>query len=106
MTQHVISPQTLQQWLKNDIAILVDVREADEFAEWHIPQARSLPLSKLDLQISGLQYETRKIVFQCLKGKRGEKAYIAASQFLRGKEIYNLEGGIEAWEAEGLPIIR
>ncbi len=96
----------LQQWLANQEAILVDVRETNEFSEWRIPQATFMPLSSFDKHLPHLAGEKRKIVFQCLKGKRGEMATEKAMQQFPDADIYNLTGGIEAWDKAELPLIR
>ncbi|MDP8034054.1 rhodanese-like domain-containing protein [Pasteurella atlantica] len=96
----------LQQWLASGEAILVDVREPNEFTEWRIPQAMSMPLTYIDKHIPHLTNEKRKIVFQCLKGKRGEMAAEQAIKQLPDAEIYNLIGGIEAWDNANLDVIR
>lgn len=102
-----IDANQLKSWLNAGEAVLVDVREPHEFTEWRIPQAMSMPLTNLDKHLPNLDGETRKIVFQCLKGKRGEMgAEAALEKFGERVEVYNLTGGIEAWDAAGLSITR
>lgn len=102
-----IDAQQLKNWLKTGEAVLIDVREPSEFTEWRIPQAISMPLSSIDKHLPQLDVETRKIVFQCLKGKRGEMAATAALETFKEKhEIYNLTGGIETWDAAGFHLTR
>lgn len=102
-----IDAEQLKNWLKSGEAVLVDVREPNEFTEWRIPQAISMPLTNIDRHLPKLDVETRKIVFQCLKGKRGEMVAEAALKTFKEKhEIYNLTGGIEAWDAAGFDITR
>lgn len=105
-TFHPIDPQTLNEWLKKGEAVLVDVREADEFAAEHIPYAISVPLSKITTAMPDLLNDKRKIVFQCKLGKRGEQACsFALAGELKAHDILNLEGGIIAWKGAGLPTI-
>lgn len=104
---NTIDAEQLKDWLKSGEAVLVDVREPNEFTEWRIPQAISMPLTNIDKHLPKLDVETRKIVFQCLKGKRGEMAAEAALETFQEKhEIYNLTGGIETWDAAGFHITR
>ncbi len=100
-----IDSKQLNEWLQAGEAVLVDVREPNEFTEWRICQATSMPLTNFDRHVESLQGEKRKIVFQCLKGKRGEMAATAAVAQLPDAEIYNLEGGIEAWANDGFAYI-
>lgn len=102
-----IDAQQLKAWLKTGEAVLIDVREPNEFTEWRIPQAISMPLTNIDKHLPNLDMESRKIVFQCLKGKRGEMAAEAAEAAFKGHhEVYNLTGGIESWDKAGLSITR
>ncbi len=102
-----IDARQLKDWLQSGEAILVDVREPVEFTEWRIPKAISMPLTNIDKHIKNLEGEKHKIVFQCLKGKRGEMAAEKAIEVLGSDvEIYNLEGGIETWDSAGFTIIR
>lgn len=101
-----IDAKQLKEWLQSGEAVLVDVREPNEFNEWRIPHSRFMPLTNLDKNLPHLQGETRKIVFQCLAGKRGEMAAEAAMAALPNADIYNLTGGIQAWDEAGFEIIR
>ncbi len=106
MTAHSISPQEAHEWLKKGEAILVDVREPDEFASSHIIYAQSLPLSSIENHIKTLQLpENIKIITQCLSGKRGEKACILINSLNARHPVFNIEGGISSWQAAGLPTI-
>lgn len=103
-----IDAKTLHTWLSENFAILIDVREPDEFKAGHIPQALSLPLSTLhhDIEKLNLPKNTR-IVFQCLSGKRGGNAcqMIGQSPQIAGNDIYNLEGGINAWKSANFAVV-
>lgn len=106
MTIKTIDACTAQRWLANGEAVLIDVREPDEFRAGHIPYAQSLPLSALTegLSASPLPPHT-KVIAQCLKGGRGAQACTALSQFGIANDVYNLEGGISAWADAGLPVV-
>lgn len=101
MSKRTVDPATLQQWLQDGSAILVDVREPAEHRTSHIRQARLVPLAGLDassLPASG------KIVVHCAKGGRGNAACEKLLQQNRDLDVFNLEGGIEAWARAGLPV--
>ncbi len=102
-----INAQQLKDWLAAGDTVLIDVREPSEFTEWRIPQAISMPLTNIEAHLPNLEGEKRKVVFQCLKGKRGEMgANAAVEKFGASLEVYNLDGGIEAWNAAGFAITR
>ena len=103
---NTVSPHDAARWLAAGEAVLIDVREPDEFRAGHIVYANSLPLGELKNLIGQMNIPvTRKLVFQCLKGKRGEQACALVKDCgVCSNEIYNLEGGIAAWKDAGLPV--
>ncbi len=106
MTQ-VITVQDAVHKIKNGDAVLIDVREPDEFKAEHIAYALSVPLSTLEGGFQMLNIpKNRAILFQCLKGSRGQMA-CERIQGLGSCEntIMNIEGGIKAWKDAGLPVI-
>ncbi|MCD8496956.1 MAG: rhodanese-like domain-containing protein [Alphaproteobacteria bacterium] len=103
MTVQTIDAQTAHNWLSAGEAVLIDVREADEFKAGHIPYALSLPLSSLGANLALPVFSGgTKVIFQCQKGKRGEQACVMAGST---PHSYNLEGGVENWAASGLPLV-
>ncbi|WPE21047.1 rhodanese-like domain-containing protein [Shinella zoogloeoides] len=101
-----VSPKDAALWLASGEAVLVDVREPDEFRAEHIACAASIPLSSLGHTLAGAQIPAdRKMIFQCLKGARGEAACRTAEAAGAGHAVYNLEGGIAAWKEAGLPVV-
>jgi rhodanese-related sulfurtransferase len=93
--------------IEDDKAILIDVREADEFKGGHIAGAISVPLSSLEDGFKMLDIPKDKtILFQCLKGARGKMACERIQKLgLYQNKMINLEGGIQAWKESGLPVI-
>jgi rhodanese-related sulfurtransferase len=95
-----LDPITVQHYLDTDQAILVDVREPDEFLEEHIPGAVPFPLSRFDagaLPSAG----DRKTVLACFIGGRSERA--AELLFAAGhSEAFHLDGGLFALKEAGL----
>lgn len=80
----------------------VDVREPAEWQQGRIPGAVLVPLNSLLL--SPQQYlRDDRVVFYCAQGIRSAVACEAAAA-VGLSEVYNLEGGIQEWAAQGLPI--
>ncbi|WP_027016950.1 rhodanese family protein [Comamonas composti] len=96
-----VSPQTAQQ-LVSQGALLVDIRPADEYAREHIAGARQCTLELMgELPLSG----GRSVVFHCRSGNRTRLSGQALHQALpTGCAGYVLEGGLDAWKAQGLPV--
>jgi rhodanese-related sulfurtransferase len=95
-----IDPQTAQQRLK-DGAVLVDVREQDEFDAVRIAGAKLIPLSEFETRYQEMPKD-KEIVLMCAGGVRSARAAQFAEGF--GYHVTNLEGGINAWAAAGLPV--
>ena len=104
-----ISTDTLQSWLdrspKQENLILFDVREPEEFAVSHLPEARPVP--SRDEALKALQNVSPKqrIVLYCSVGYRSSD--LAGFLMKRGfTKVYNLEGSIFAWANEERPVYR
>ncbi|MBF0581819.1 MULTISPECIES: rhodanese-like domain-containing protein [Corynebacterium] len=84
-------------------AQLVDVREADEFEEWHAKGATNLPLSELQARYGELDLN-EDIYVICLSGGRSARA----AQWLEtnGIDSINVANGTSGWRDSGLPIVR
>lgn len=87
-----------------DGAILVDVREQNEYTEVRIPGSRLLPLSVFAERFGELPKD-KPLVMQCRSGARSAKAaeYLLANGYT---DVTNLTGGILAWNEAGLPVLR
>ena len=82
-------------------ALLLDVREDDEWAAGHAQAAVHAPLSRLDP--AGVPAD-RPVVAVCRGGSRS--AMVAGALAARGVQVVNLSGGMLAWKAVGLPVVR
>lgn len=83
-------------------AVLVDVREDEEWDAGHAPQAIHLPMG-LVADRSGELPTGRTIVCVCRVG--GRSGTVAAALGGAGYDARNLEGGMLAWEQAGLPVV-
>jgi rhodanese-related sulfurtransferase len=85
-------------------AVLIDVREPDEHRREKAPGALSVPLSSANLA----PVNNATTIYHCKSGFR-TSAHIEAlttAAMSRGCEPFLLEGGLEAWKAAGLPVVR
>jgi len=94
--------QTVADRLKAGAAVLVDVREADEFARRHVPGALSRPLSGFEAAHLGVEPE-QDVVFTCRSGMRTQAHCQRLAAAVDGP-AYVLEGGLDAWAAAGLAL--
>ena len=84
-------------------AVLLDVREDIEWQAGHAPEATHLPMSQIGARVSELPTD-RLIVCVCHVGARS--AAVAEALNNAGYSASNLAGGMDAWEAAGLPVVR
>ncbi len=103
MPLQTISPATLKQWLDKQEAVLIDVREPAEHHSARLEQSTLIPLGKID-HTSLPVAKDRKLVIHCQKGARGRSACEKLLREYPELEVYNLEGGLEAWQAAGYEV--
>lgn len=100
-----IDVQQAQQ-MKSQGALLVDVREPDEYAGGHAPGSVLIPVGQLGKRLKELDgYQNKPVVLICRSGRRS----VAAAEILQKAgfgEIRNVMGGMLAWERAGLPVVQ
>lgn len=98
----LVSPKDASALYAEKKAVIVDVREDDEWNDGHIAGAVHIPLKQLNDRVSELQqYKDTTIITQCAVGGRSAKALelLKAAGF---SKVYSLDGGIKAWNKQGL----
>jgi molybdopterin/thiamine biosynthesis adenylyltransferase len=100
---HEVSPQEAREMAGRG-AVIVDVREADEWVQGHIPDALFIPRGFLELRVEEkLPDKSREIVLQCAGGTRSALA-AKALQELGYTRVSSMAGGFGKWKEAGLPI--
>jgi rhodanese-related sulfurtransferase len=97
-----IDAKTLHDWMEDGKAVLIDVREVDEYAHEHIIGSRLVPLSAFD-KADFKDNKDKVAVFHC---RTGNRTCMAAPQLLQTgfADVYHLDGGIEAWKKAGYSV--
>lgn len=85
-----------------DDLVVLDVREAHEWAAGHIAGAIHIPLGEIPSRVGELDPSKRTLVV-CHLGGRSARA----TQWLhaQGHDVTNVAGGMEAWEQAGRPTV-
>jgi len=99
-------PQRATQIMNHDDAVLIDVREDKEYRGGHIAGAIHIPLSQLNKRLTELEsYKDRPLLAYCRSGNR---SFSAGGKLRKAgfETVYNLAGGIMAWQNAGLPVTR
>lgn len=100
-----ITAEQLKQFIqskKEKDYVVVDVRQPAEYTRGHIPGATFIPLNELMADISGLPPD-KDLIFYCHSGGRSlAAASMVSEEMAAANKIYNLVGGIMAWEGKTL----
>ena len=83
-------------------AVLLDVREDDERAAGHAPQAGHMPLAQVDE--ASARFGGRSVLTVCGSGKRSADAAKRLAE--AGAEVRNVAGGMSCWAGAGLAVVR
>ena len=101
-----VDPQAATAMMNHKEASVFDVRSAADFAAGHIVNAVNIPMNGFKNQMAVMnKYKGKPIIVNCKSGAQSA----AACQILRKEgftEVYNLKGGIMAWQAASLPLSR
>ncbi len=105
-TSTTLSPNQFDELTKQAGVVTLDVRTPGEFASGHLPNAVNMDVESATFaqQVSELDPDTTYAVY-CRSGNRSK----TAMQQMSDAGIDNaqdLDGGIVAWEAQGLPVVQ
>jgi rhodanese-related sulfurtransferase len=101
-----VRPNDAVTLMNRNNALVLDVREETEFATGHITGAKHIPLAQLSERLNELsKHKNNPIIVNCQHGMRSAKAcsILRKADFT---EVYNLQGGIAAWENAKLPLLK
>lgn len=92
------------QMINHKNALILDVREENEYSDGHILNAKLIPLLKLKDRIGELErYREKPVVVVCRSGSRSATACALLGNRQFG-QAYNLSGGMMAWQKAGMPV--
>ena len=104
-TSQILTPRQLHTRLRSGTdPLLLDVRDYFEFAGGHLHGAKWLPLAELPQRASELPGDS-EIITVCRSGRRSAEAATILAK-LGFPKVMQLDGGVAAWEAAGLPLER
>lgn len=92
--------------LMNQGALLVDVRTQAEFESGHIIDARHVPQEQVAQAAETLKRYKDKVVITCCESGMRSGAAARALQAQGFTKVVNLRGGLQAWRAENLPLVK
>ncbi len=101
-TLHKLSPDQVRERLDAGRAVLIDIRETDEFARSHVKGAQSQPLSVWEQAHLNIDPDA-DVIFTCRSGMRTAGACDRLAARVSG-DAFIMEGGLDAWAKAGLPV--
>jgi rhodanese-related sulfurtransferase len=99
-----VSVNEAVQLINRRDAHVLDVREPGEFSAGHIGGARNIPLGTLKSRLGEIdKWKEQPVLLHCATGNRSQGAAgtLKAAGF---KEVFNLRGGLGAWQQAGMPV--
>lgn len=102
----VIDPVESVKLINHEDAVVIDVRENKEYHSGHILNSIHIPQANLASRITELEkYKSKPIIVGCRSGHRSGNACALLKK--QGFEtVYNLKGGVMAWQSANLPLTR
>jgi rhodanese-related sulfurtransferase len=97
---YYVSPEQIKSWFDEGSAVIVDVREQNEWDEAHIPGATLIPLSAFD-PAAVPDPGDKHLIFHCRSGRRCGMASEKMIEAAYTGVIKRMEGGFLAWDASG-----
>lgn len=98
-----ISPQSTVTLMNNNEAVIIDLRDKDSFKKGHIIDAIQAKADDFE-QPKMHQYKNKTIILVCEKGVQSPE--VAAKLQTQGYRPMVLAGGINAWQAADLPLVK
>jgi rhodanese-related sulfurtransferase len=94
------------QLINQGKGVVLDVREPSQFAVGHVRDAKNIPLNELPKRISELEkFKSKSVIVTCQSGMQSAKAALQLKK-AGFNEVVSLNGGLSAWQAQGLPVAK
>ena len=101
-----LDPAAFQVRAQQDKVLLIDVRTPEEYAKGHLAGSRNIDwLDNGFMAVVGKLDHKAPVLLYCAVGGRSEEA-AAALRKAGFTDVHDMEGGINAWKAQGLPITK
>ena len=92
------------QLINREKAVVIDVREADEFAAGHVNGARNVPVGELEEKLpAAVKNKALPVILVCASGARSRRA-VGIAKKLGYEQAQSLGGGLKAWKEANLPL--
>ncbi|MGC3874082.1 rhodanese-like domain-containing protein [Halomonas sp. GXIMD04776] len=103
---HGVDASQATTLINREDAVVVDIRDANDFKAGHIAGARNIPQSKLDERMKELdKFKDKPVIVAC---KHGQASGTAVAKLTKAgfERVSKLKGGMAQWQADNLPVVR
>jgi rhodanese-related sulfurtransferase len=101
-----IGPMDATRLINHSNAIVLDVRESKETQDGTIINSIHIPLADLQNQLKRIEkYKEKPVIAYCRSGHRSANACSTLRKH-GFTQVYNLRGGIMAWQKDNLPLVK
>ncbi|QWE20513.1 rhodanese-like domain-containing protein [Polynucleobacter sp. AP-Kolm-20A-A1] len=101
-----LSPTEATIWINRRKAYVLDLRSEEAFKAGHLPGAKLLGTAGLAAGIEKLKLDRKHpVVLVCESGAQSRK-FVAETQKMGFVEVGALDGGVQAWKAAALPLVK
>jgi rhodanese-related sulfurtransferase len=102
-----ISVEEAREKLENGSAVMVDVRDLDEYHTVHATGVKLIPVNSMlnrAQEVRDFAGDKKEVMFICKSGQRSAlAAEFATAAGIDDLELFNVEGGTDAWVKAGYP---
>lgn len=101
---NTVSSTQATMLINRENALVIDIREAGDYAAGHLPDARNIPADRIEERAGDFgSAKEAPVIVVCQSGARADAA-CKTLQKLGFTKVHSLEGGINAWRQAGLPL--
>ena len=94
------------QLINQGKTLILDVRDAAEFGNGHVRDAKNIPLKDLTSRVGEIdKFKAKTVVVVCPNGVQSAKA-TAKLKSAGFNDVHSLDGGLTAWQTQGLPTVK
>ena len=94
------------QYMNQGKTLVLDVRSAEEFATGRLPNSKNIPLKELESRIKEIEKSKAHVVIAvCASGVRSSSA-VSILNKAGFEKTFSLDGGVAAWQSQGLPTVK
>jgi rhodanese-related sulfurtransferase len=98
-----VAPGEATRMINHDNAIMIDMRDDKDYREGHILNAIHAPASSTNDKGKLEKYRNKPVIVYCQRGQRSS-TYCSKLKKQGFESVYNLKGGLLAWQKEALPL--